>query len=333
MTAIKDHRPVSRGTGFVPDDSSTAPAPRNRRGRGSRRGRFSFAPVVLLAPAGLLLAFVLGYPIIELIVSSFQDFGLRSLFVGGTSWVGLANYVQVFTDPQFIPVLLRTFIFTGLVVVGCVVVGMAMSQVMMRTGKALRVVLSVVLILAWAIPTVTSTLIWQWLFQPTYGVVNWFITSLHAFGDFSTYNWISKPASAFLIIGILILWQSVPFIALTLYAGQSQIPAEYYEAAMLDGASGWRIYRSVTLPFLRPILYLVTILSIIWHFNTFNQIWLLTQGGPDQGTTTLGIWSFQKAFAASDFGQGSAIAVVTAAILIVITAFYVRRLIRTGEAL
>jgi N,N'-diacetylchitobiose transport system permease protein len=120
-------------------------------------------------------------------------------------------------------------------------------------------------------------------------------------------------------------------VALTLYAGQSQIPAEYYEAAQLDGASEWRIYRSITLPFLRPVLYLVAILQVIWHFNTFNQLWILTQGGPDSGTTTLSIWSFQKAFAANSFGQGSAIAVITAILLVILTAFYIRRLIRTGE--
>ena len=174
---------------------------------------------------------------------------------------------------------------------------------------------------------------WQWLFQSLYGVFNWMITQTHLFGDFTEHTWTNSPGQAFFIVFILIVWQSVPFVALTLYAGQSQIAGEYYEAAMLDGATGWQIYRNVTLPFLRPVLYLVAILQVIWHFNTFNQLWILTQGGPNGQTTTLSIWSFQKAFASNSFGQGSAIAIVTALMLVIITAFYIRRLVRTGENL
>lgn len=289
------------------------------------------APAVLLAPAGVVLAAVLGYPLVRLLVNSFQDYGLRALFTGTTRWIGLANYTAIVSDQQFGPVLLRTFAFTLSLVVSCLVVGALMAQLMTRLGRRLRTTLNVLLILAWALPTVSSTLVWEWLFQPVYGVVNWVITQVGWFGDVTSHRWTGTAAGAFTIVWLLITWQSVPFVALTLYAGQTQIPGEYYEAAQLDGASGWRIWWSVTLPFLRPILYLVTILQIIWHFNTFNQLWILTQGGPDGGTTTLSIWAFQRAFASNSFGQGSAIAVVTALLLMVITGFYIRRLIRQGE--
>jgi N,N'-diacetylchitobiose transport system permease protein len=230
-------------------------------------------------------------------------------------------------------VILRTLVFTFGLCVACMVVGMAMAQLMTRVGGPTRMVLSFILILAWALPTVSSTLVWQWLFQPLYGVFNWIITQLGWFGDYTEHSWTSEPLQAFSIVFILIVWQSVPFVALTLYAGQSQIAPEYYEAAMLDGAGAWYIYRTVTLPFLRPVLYLTAILQVIWHFNTFNQLWILTQGGPNGKTTTLSIWSFQKAFASNSFGQGSAIAVVTALMLMVITFFYIRRLVRSGESL
>jgi N,N'-diacetylchitobiose transport system permease protein len=291
------------------------------------------APLILLAPAAIVLGVVLGYPLVGLIVNSFQDFGLHALFTGQTEWIGLANYFAIFTDAQFGPVLLRTGVFTVSLVVACVLIGMVFAQLMMRINTLTRTVLNVIMIMAWAIPTVSATLVWQWLFQPLYGVFNWMLTQLQVFGDFSQHSWVGNAGEAFFIVGILIVWQSVPFVALTLYAGQSQIPAEYYEAAMIDGATGWQIYRTVTLPFLRPVLYLVTILSIIWHFNTFNQLWILSQGGPNGGTTTLSIWSFQKAFASNSFGQGSAIAVVTAIILMILTSLYIRRLVRSGESL
>ncbi|GAA2080907.1 sugar ABC transporter permease [Pseudolysinimonas kribbensis] len=301
--------------------------------RGSARRRRWVAPVILMAPAMVVLAVILGYPLVRLVLNSFQDFGLHALFTGQNEWIGIANYTAIFTDSDFLPVIGRTLVFTLGLCVACMVIGMAMAQLMTRVGGFTRMLLSFILILAWALPTVSSTLVWQWLFQPLYGVFNWVITRLGVFGDYTEHSWTSEPFQAFAIVFILIVWQAVPFVALTLYAGQSQISSDYYEAAMLDGATGWRIYRSVTLPFLRPVLYLVAILQVIWHFNTFNQLWILTQGGPNGKTTTLSIWSFQKAFASNSFGQGSAIAIVTALMLMVITFFYIRRLVHSGEKL
>lgn len=300
--------------------------------RPSRRRQW-LAPVLLIAPAMVVLLLILGYPLVRLVVNSFQDFGLHALFTGQNAWIGVQNYIAIFTDADFMPVLVRTLVFTFGLCVGCMVIGMAFAQLMMYVNKFTRMLLSFILILAWALPTVSSALVWQWLFQPLYGVFNWMITQLGWFGDFTEHSWVSEPLQAFSIVFILIVWQSVPFVALTLYAGQSQIASEYYEAAMLDGASGWQIYRTVTLPFLSPVLYLVAILQVIWHFNTFNQLWILTQGGPNGKTMTLSIWSFQKAFASNSFGQGSAIAIVTALMLMIITIFYIRRLVSSGEKL
>ena len=111
------------------------------------------------------------------------------------------------------------------------------------------------------------------------------------------------------------MWQAVPFIALTLYAAQTQVAQEYIEAARLDGANEWRIYWNVTIPFLRPTLMLMTILSVIWDFNVFNQIWLITQGGPNDATMTLGVYTYMNAFVSFDLGNGAAIAIVTTLIL------------------
>ncbi|MEY9872498.1 N,N'-diacetylchitobiose transport system permease protein [Streptacidiphilus sp. MAP12-33] len=303
-----------------------------RRARRPRRAPRAL-PYLLLLPATAVLVLVFGYPLGRLGVISFQDYGLRALFTGQVGWAGLGNYRAIADDPQLVPVLLRTAGFCAALVAGTLAVGLAVALMMVRLGPVMRRAVTFCLIASWAMPPVAGTLVWQWLFEPVYGVVNWALTQTGLFGDLSQHDWTSSPLSAFALVWLLVVWQSVPFVALTLYAGLSQIPRSYYEAAALDGAGPWRTFRVITLPFLRPILALVTILSVIWDFNVFTQIWILTQGGPNQGTTTLGIWSFTKAFSSDSFGQGAAVAVVSVLLLFALTVVYVRRLVRSGEQL
>ena len=308
---------------------SRGPA-RPGRSRGSRRTDRA-TPYLLLAPAALILGLVLGYPLVRLVLLSFQDYGLRALFTGQAPWNGFANYEHVFTGGEFGPVLLRTLVFCAALVLGTLLIGMLVALLLGALGRRMRAAVTLSLICAWAVPSVAATLVWQWLFEPGYGVVNWLLTQLGIFGDLTQHEWFSSSFSAFCVIWLLVVWQSVPFVALTLRAGLSQIPRAYYETAAISGAGAWTSFRLVTLQFLRPILLLVTILSVIWDFNVFNQIWILTQGGPMGGTTTLGVWSFTQAFSTEAYGQGAAIAVVTVVLLLVLTVYYVRRLVRAGE--
>lgn len=322
MTAPTESR-VLRAA--APTGSAARP-PRQRRRR-------SALPYLLLLPATLVLALVTGYPLLRLAVISFQNYGLRALFTGVISWAGTANYSAVLDDPQLLPVLARSFALCAALVGGTLAIGLLVALMMGRLGRRMRTAVTLCLITAWAMPPVAATLVWTWLFQPVYGVVNWLLTRTQLFGDLTQRDWTSSSASAFALVWLLVVWQSVPFVALTLYAGLSQIPRTYYEAAALDGAGPWTTFRVITLPFLRPILALVVILSVIWDFNVFTQIWVLTQGGPNQGTTTLAIWSFTKAFSSNSYGQGAAVAVVSVVLLLALTVLYVRRLVRSGEDL
>jgi N,N'-diacetylchitobiose transport system permease protein len=296
-----------------------------------RRRHPLLLPYGLLLPAAVVLALVLGYPLVRLLIISVQDYGLRSLFTGVTGWAGFANYAAVLASPELGPVLLRSIGFCAALVIGTLVIGLAVALLMVRLGRRMRAAVMFALIAAWAVPNVASTLVWQWLFQPVYGVVNWLLTRLTVFGDLTQHDWTTEAFSAFTLVWLLVVWQSVPFVALTLHAGLTQIPRSYYEAAAIDGAGPVRVFTTITLPFLRPILGLVTILSVIWDFTVFNQLWILTQGGPEQQTTTLGIWTFTTAFSKNSFGQGGAIAVVSVVLLLGLTAVYVRRLVRSGE--
>jgi N,N'-diacetylchitobiose transport system permease protein len=295
--------------------------------------RRSWAPLWLLSPAGIVIVAVTIAPIIYLVYTSFTDYDQRSLFTGAYNAVGLSQYVALVTEPAFWASLVRTILFTSAMVIGSVVVGTGVSHLLTRLGTAMRYVVTIVLIFAWAMPNVASSIVWKWLFQPGYGVVNWLLTQTHVFGDMTNTSWANSTFLSFLSIWLLIVWQAVPFIALTLYAAETQIPIDLKEAARLDGASEWRVYRTIVMTFLKPTLMLVTILSVIWDFNVFNQIWLVSQGGPGDSTTTLGVFSFTTAFVGFDIGKGAAISVVTTILLVVMTAFYIRNLLRSGEDL
>jgi N,N'-diacetylchitobiose transport system permease protein len=312
-----------------------AAAPSGRRPRAPRRHstRSRWAPFWLLSPAGIVMIAVIVAPIVFLVVTSFTDYDQRSLFTGAYNSVGLDQYTQIFGDPAFYRSLGLTVCFTAALVAGSVLVGVAVSELLTRLGSVMKYVVTVVLIFAWGMPNVASSQVWNWLFQPGYGVVNWLITQLHVFGDQTSLSWANNTWLALACIWMLVVWQAVPLIALTTYAAQSQIDPAYREAARLDGASEWRIYFSITLNFLKPTLLLITVLSIIWDFNVFNQIWLVTQGGPNNGTATLGVWTYLTAFNSFKIGTGAAISVITTILLMIITGFYVRRLLRSGEDL
>lgn len=301
--------------------------PRTGRAFAERR----LPPVLLMAPAGLVLAAVTFVPLVVMVVMAFTDYDQRSLFTGEFSFVGTRQFTDILTDGEFWASFVRTILFTAALVVGSIVIGVAMSHLLTKLGGGMRTVVTVVLVFAWAMPNVAASLVWNWMFQPGYGVVNWILTQLRIFGDMTATDWGADTGLAFTAIWLLVVWQAVPFIALTTYAAETQVSGEYIEAARLDGATESRIYRAVTLPFLKPTILLVTILSVIWDFNVFNQIWLVSKGGPDGSTSTLGVFTYITAFVGLDLGTGSALALITALLLAAITSVYIRHLIRSGE--
>lgn len=299
--------------------------------RYSRQARF--APLWLFSPAGIVIVALIVAPIIFLVFTSFTDFNQRTLFTGELNGVGFKQYIDTFTSPQFWWSTLLTIGFTAALVIGSLIIGVGVAELMTRLRTPMRYVITVVLIFAWGMPNVASSQVWNWLFQPGYGVVNWMLTQLRIFGDVTNLSWANNTVLALFCIWMLVVWQAVPFIALTTYAAQTQIDTAMLEAARIDGASEPRIYFTIVLNYLKPTILLVTVLSIIWDFNVFNQIWLVTQGGPDNTTATLGIWTYLTAFNTFKIGTGAAISVITTIILMIISGFYIRSLLRSGEDL
>jgi N,N'-diacetylchitobiose transport system permease protein len=302
---------------------------RRRRSIGESAFR-ALSPYLLLAPAVLVIAAVLGYPIYMLFRLSFQQFGLAELVTKQGIWIGLDNYTRIFHDEQFWTVLVRTIVFTAVNVGLTMLFGTLIALLLARLGRFMRLLLTTGLVLAWATPVIVAVNIFRWMVDFEFGVLNWTLTTLH-FGDFLNKDWFADPLTGFAVITALVVWGAIPFVAITVYAGLTQVPGGLVEAAEIDGAGRWQVFRDVTFPLLKPIFVIVTSLSIIWDFQVFIQIWLMRDGEPEESYWLMSVYSFVEAFRLGEYGFGAAIAVVMVCFMFVATLFYLRQMIRIGE--
>jgi N,N'-diacetylchitobiose transport system permease protein len=183
------------------------------------------------------------------------------------------------------------------------------------------------LVVAWAIPVIAATTVFQWLFQSQLGVVNWVLVAL-GFEQYDGKAWFADGNSTFAIIVLLIVWQSVPFAALTLYAAMTTVPKELHESAQIDGAGAVKTFRLITFPILRPMFGLILCLEVIWVFKCFVQIWAISQGGPGDATLTLPVYAYQIAQSLNRYDLGAAISMVTVLILAVVLLAYFRQMFK-----
>jgi N,N'-diacetylchitobiose transport system permease protein len=290
----------------------------------------ALAPYLLLAPAALVIIAVLGYPLYLVGRLSFEQFGLAELITKKGTWIGLDNYTRLFHDHQFWTVLVRTIVFTVLTVGLTMVLGTFVAILLTKLGRFMRLLLSTGLVLVWAMPVVVAVNIFRWMVDYEFGVLNWTLTKLHL-GNFINKDWFADPTTGFVVIISLIVWGAIPFVAITIYAGLSQVPAELLEAAEIDGARRWRVFKDVTFPLLLPIFVILTSLSIIWDFQVFNQVWLIRGSEPEESYWLMSVYSFVEAFKLGEYGFGAAIAVVMVAIMFLATFVYLRQMIRMGE--
>ncbi|GGX68571.1 sugar transporter [Streptomyces hiroshimensis] len=291
-----------------------------------------WTPWLYLAPALVLIGGLLVYPVYELGLISFLEYTQAQVSGGRpTSFQGFGNYAALFGDPQFRDVLVTTVLFAAACVLSTLAVGCALAVLLTRVRALPRLALMAAALGAWATPAVTGSTVWLFLFDPDFGPVDKALTGIGLSG-FEGYAWTYDRYSAFALVLLEVVWCSFPFVMVTVYAGIRAVPRAVLEAAALDGASQWRIWRGVTAPMLRPILVVVTIQSVIWDFKVFTQIYVMTNGGGIAGQNlTLNVYAYQKAFASSQYSLGSAIGVVMLLILLAVTLGYLRLLRRQGE--
>jgi N,N'-diacetylchitobiose transport system permease protein len=307
---------------------SRGPGVPHRRASGRTRPG-TLLPYALLVPTLAAIGAGLGYPLVRLVVLSTQEFGRAQQFGAPAESVGTANYAEIFGSSYFWDVLWRSLIFCAVNVTLTIVLGTLLALLLARLGTVMRTALSVSLLLAWATPALTATIVWQWIFDARYGVVNWLLTRLGA--DYEGHSWLSEPLSFFFVGTLIVVWMGVPFVAFTLYAGMTQISTEVMEAAAIDGAGGWQRFRDVTWPALKPIFVVLVALSTLWDLRVFTQVFVLQQaGGIVRDTNTLGVYAYRQG-GSGDYGLGAAVAVVMVGITLLLTLVHLRQMFRQEE--
>jgi len=302
---------------------SLAPVLTHRRpafsvGRWLERGSvFSW---LMVGPPVLFLVALVGYPFFYGIWLSLLD---RPVAKPGV-FVGLDNFAADWQNAVFWQVVGNTFVYTIAATLLKMVGGLALALVMNQDFR-FKNLTRALLLLPFIVPTVLSTIAWQWILDPAFSVVNWVLvhTGLADPGP----SWLGNPYLAMFSLIMVNTWRGLPFYAITLLAGLQTISPELYEAATIDGAGRWGRFRYVTLPLLKPIIFIVTMFSVIFTFADFQLIYVLTRGGPTNSTHVFATYAFDIAMIAGQFGQGASIAlsmVPPLALIILAMAIYLR---------
>ncbi len=293
-----------------------------------RRRRGRAAPYVLLLPAIVVLVAALGYPIGWQIVTSLQEYGLAQQFGQPPKFVGLANYLAIFGQGQLWNVVLRSIVFCLVNAFLTVAIGLGFALLMRAVPNAVRIIIQVSLLLAWAMPMVAAVTVFRWLFDYRSGVVNWLLSSM-GLTRFTNFAWLSSPGTFFVVASAIIIWMSVPFVALSLYAGLTQVSDEIIEAAKIDGATSRQVLWNILMPMVRPVLSIVLLLQIIWDLRVFAQIRLLQDAGaPVTETNLLGNFIYELGVARQDFATASAVSLFVLALTALLSWPYVRSLMK-----
>jgi N,N'-diacetylchitobiose transport system permease protein len=298
--------------------------------------RHRVAPYLLLLPSLVLIAGLVLWPAAQIAEFSFQNYGLPQL-VGTvpTQWVGLSNYSQILHDPEFWLSLRLSVLSAAAMVPLTLVVGTLVGLLLNRLGSRMRAFVAAVATLAWATPTVSASVIFVWMATPDGGVVDWLLSKLPPWLDggakWAGFSWTNSALPAYTLLTVLVVWTGFPFIAISVLAGLRTIPSELHDSARVDGAGPWRIFWRVTYPLLRPIFRVLFLLSIIWDFGVFTQVYIVIGELGQRDMYNLGIYEYSTAFTLPPaYGLASALAFILTIILLIITVGYVRASVRQG---
>jgi multiple sugar transport system permease protein len=273
---------------------------------------------LLLLPAALLLLLIVVYPIATLFWTSLHAVDQANP-QAGEQWIGLGNYLRAFDDARFWHSALQTVIYIVVTVPGALLVGLGLALLANQPFKVQWPV-RLSLLLPWALPLVFAGLIFRWFFEYQTGIVNDLLVRV----GIEPVSWLSDPTLATVAICIAIIWKASSFMALMLLAGLQTIPKSLYEAAEVDGASKWQQFVEITLPMLRPAIFVALIFRTITAIQTFDIPYAMTGGGPGDSTETLAMYIHKTTLDFLDFGYGSALAALMFVLSMVATSGYLR---------
>ena len=267
--------------------------------------------LLLIAPAAAVLVLFQVVPIVIGANASFRDW---QLYNPKQTWVGLAHYASILSDPVFLWVVLpNTFLLMFATVAMSLVLGMALAHLLNWSFPGHRLVQTVILLPQMIAPVIAATSM-RWTFNDQFGVVAAFLRWV-GFGQMS---WLAERWPSFLIVIFTDVWIWTPWFALILLAALKSLPREPFEAAQIDAAGRWRTFTHITLPMLRPVIGVCVLIRSIDAFRTFDQVWVLTGGGPARSTEVFSIYAYVETFVNLDFGRGSAAAIIGALIILVV---------------
>ncbi len=282
-------------------------------------------PYLLLAPALATILAVVFIPVINAVLMSFQNYDLRR--PSQIRFIGLGNYITVFKDPLFWQALLKTVIWVSAGVGLQFVFGFMLALLLNRHFFGRGFFRSISLI-PWVTPGVLIGLMWRWIFDGNYGVLNDLLAKLGLIEN--NVPFLAQQSTAFPAVILTIIWQGIPFFALMLLAGLQGIPEELYDAADVDGASSFQRFFMVTVPSLKNTIFITTMLRIIWVANSVDVIFNLTEGGPAYSTQTLSVYVFNKGNALN-LGYASTMAILLALALASVAIPYLKKLFKSQE--
>jgi multiple sugar transport system permease protein len=278
-----------------------------------------FSWLMILPPMAFLIALV-GYPFVYGIWLSLEN---RPVAQPGT-FIGLGNFVTDFHDPTFWQVVQNTFVYTGAATLLKMLGRLGLALVMNQAFHMKNLVRAP--LLPFIVPTVLSTIAWMWILDPSFSVINWLL--VHAGLAVRGPSWLGNPTLAMSSLIVVNTWRGLPFYAITLLAGLQTIPPELYEAATIDGAGALDRFRYVTLPLLKPVVFIVIMFSLIFTFSDFQLVYVLTRGGPANATHLFATYAFDIAMSGGQFGLGASVALAMLpplTLLIVALALYLGR--------
>lgn len=282
------------------------------------RGSAALFGYLFVAPLILWLVITIALPLVYSVFLSFTDIG-----VVGTegAFIGLDNYRRIVAEPEFRAAFVRSLVWAfggGLVQI---VLAFAAALTLNQAFRGQRFARTWI-ILSWIVPTIVIAIMWRWMLNATFGIVNYLITHLGL--SAVPIDFLGTPQWAMPTLVLINAWRWFPFLALLILAGLQTIPEEYYQAAQIDGAGPVKRFSSITLPLLQPVLYVTGLIGTLWAFNIFDLIWLMTQGGPVDATETLPVLIYDRAFNGFALGEASTISVLLALFLLIYSVVFIR---------
>jgi multiple sugar transport system permease protein len=302
-----------------PRPAGVTASARARRAHAQRRAQLT--AWAFLAPVAVYLLLFYAYPLYKNIELSLRHYTVTSFVSGNAPFVGLQNFVSVFSSATFAPAIWNTTVFVLVSILVQFALGLALA-VFFHNHFPLSGLLRALFLVPWLLPLLVSASTWSWMMNSDSGIVNAFLEAV----GIGPINWLTSPAWSLFAVLVANIWIGVPFNLVIMYSGLQGIPDELYEAASLDGANGWQRFWRITFPLLRPVTAITLLLGFVYTLKVFDIIWIMTRGGPSGSSTTLAIWSYQLGFGSllPDFSSAATVGNVLIVIALVVGLIYAR---------